>query len=112
MRKRARFRFAILFLDAAVGKFRLRKQYTKTRWIWFSYIVSGGCCGNSLVIGAISCFWSQETIWENAPSFVFQYFFGGRKLVDILVMFGVGLSIEKMIFWGVGINFLYSKSWI
>ena len=110
MRKRARFRFAILFLDAAVGKFRFRKQYTKTRWIWFSYIVSGGCCGNSLVIGAISCFWSHETIWENAPSFVFPYCFWGRTLVDILVMFGVGLNIEKMILGGMGINFLCFKS--
>ena len=90
MQKRACCRFPILFPEAARGKLRFQKQYAKTRLILFSHIVSGGCCGNPLVIGAISCFWHQETIWENAPGFVFLYCFWGRTFVDVLVMFGSG----------------------
>ena len=90
MQKRACCRFPILFLEAARGKLRFQKQDTKTRLILFSYIVSGGCCGNPLVIGAISWFWHQETIWENAPGFVCLYCFWGCTFVDILVMFGAG----------------------
>ena len=56
LRKRTRVRFPILFLDAEVGKLRFRKQFTKTRLIWFSHLVSGGSCGNTFVIGTIFCF--------------------------------------------------------
>ena len=105
MQKRACCRFPLLFLEAARGKFRLQKQDAKTLLIWFSHIVSGGCCGNPLVIGAISCFLAPGNDMGKRARLRFPILFLGVYIRRYFGDVWGGIKYRKNDFGGYGNQF-------